>query len=255
MEMKRSKTLDVMRGGGVANCTKLSLYDSRAIEIACLSGFDCLWVDTEHVPNDWDVVERQVLAAKAYDTDIIVRVARGSYSDLIKPLELDATGIMVPHIMDVEDAKRVVYYTRFHPIGRRPIDGGNADGKFCILPVKDYLAQSNDRRMLIVQIEDKEAVPYLEEICKLDGIDVIFFGPGDYSHSLGIPGQTNHPDVERLRRRIPEICARYGKFAGTTCAPEEVPRIRALGYRFISTGGDVLGLHDYFEACRRVFDE
>ncbi len=255
MEVAKSRSLDVMRQGGVAKCTKLSLGDSRAIEIAGLSDFDCLWVCTEHVPNDWAVVEKQVLAAKAYDKDLLVRVARGSYSDLIKPLELDASGIMVPHVLNTEDARQIVYYTRFHPIGRRPIDGGNADGRFCNIPVADYLRQSNERKMLIVQIEDKEAAPYVEEICALEGIDVVFFGPGDYSHSLGIPGEINHPMVEEMRRNVALACRKHGKFAGTTCSPQEVPRIRDMGYQFISTGGDVLGLHNYFESCRAAFDQ
>lgn len=254
MEVQKSRSLEVMRQGGVAKCTKLSLRDSRAIEIAGLSDFDCLWVCTEHVPNDWSVVEQQVLAAKAYGKDLLVRVARGSYSDLIKPLELDASGIMVPHIMDLEDARRVVHYTRFYPIGRRPVDGGNADGKFCNIPVKDYLQQSNERKMLIVQIEDREAEPYVEDICALEGIDVVFFGPGDYSQSLGVPGQPDHPLVEQMRRKVAEACSRHGKFAGTTCAPEDIPRIRQMGYQFISTGGDVLGLHAYFASCRAAFD-
>ena len=34
---------------------------------------------------------------------------------------------MVPYVMSLEDAKNVVWMTRFHPIGRRPVDGGNAD--------------------------------------------------------------------------------------------------------------------------------
>lgn len=254
MEIPKSRSLEIMRQGGVAKCTKLSLSDSRAIEIAGLSDFDCLWVCTEHVPNDWAVVERQVLAAKAYGKDLLVRVARGSYSDMIKPLELDASGIMVPHVMDVEDARKIVRDTRFYPIGRRPIDGGNADGKFCNIEVTEYLRQSNTRKMLIVQIEDKEAEPYVDDICSVEGIDVVFFGPGDYSHSLGIPGEINHPKVEEMRKRIVRACHEHGKFAGTTCSPQEVPRIRAMGYQFISTGGDVLGLHAYFEKCRAAFD-
>ncbi len=69
----------------------------------------------------------------------MVRVARGSYSDHVKPLELDAAGIMVPHIMSLADARRVVSMTRFHPIGRRPVDGGNADGSYTAVDTLDLL--------------------------------------------------------------------------------------------------------------------
>jgi NAD(P)-dependent dehydrogenase (short-subunit alcohol dehydrogenase family) len=39
---------------------------------------------------------------KVYDVDAVVRVPRGSYSDLIYPLEMDVAGIMVPHVMSLD---------------------------------------------------------------------------------------------------------------------------------------------------------
>ena len=248
-----SRALKKMREGKTASCTKLNFSDSRAVEIACLAGFDCIWTDMEHVAGDWLAAEKQILAAKAYQTDIIVRVSRGSYSDLIKPLELDASGIMVPHVMNTDDAREIVRTTRFHPLGRRPIDGGNADGGFCTIPVKEYLSRSNEEKMLIVQIEDAEAEPYIDEIARIDGIDVLFFGPGDYSHSLGVPGQTDHPDVEKARRKVAESARKYHKIAGTVSGPDGVNDLREMGYQFISVGADVVGLYDYFSRCRTAF--
>ena len=102
---------------------------------------------------------------------------------------MDASGIMVPHIMSLEDAKRVVWMTRFHPIGRRPVDGGNADGAYCAVDFVQYLQEANENRFLCVQIEDPEPLDELEAIVKLDGIDIVFFGPGDFSHGIGAPGQ------------------------------------------------------------------
>lgn len=115
-----------------------------------LYAFNCLWTDMEHVPNDYTSIEKQILAAKAYDVDITVRVARGGYSDYIRPLEMDASGIMVPHIMGLEDAKNVVRMTRFHPIGLRPVDGGNADGAYCEVDFHEYILQANRERFLVV---------------------------------------------------------------------------------------------------------
>jgi 4-hydroxy-2-oxoheptanedioate aldolase len=109
-----------------------------------MAGFDCLWTDMEHVANDWSVIEKQILATKAYGSDLLVRVARGGYSDYTRPLELDDAGIMVPHIMSFEDAKKVVNMTRFHPFGRRPLDGGNADGVYCEIDILDYIKDANN---------------------------------------------------------------------------------------------------------------
>ena len=130
--MRPSRVLAKLRAGEVVSCFKLNLADARAVEIvAAWPGSTACGSDMEHVPNDWSVIEKGIWAAKSRNMDVMVRVARGSYSDHVRPLEMDAAGIMVPHVMGLADAQAVVRMTRFHPIGRRPVDGGNADGAYC----------------------------------------------------------------------------------------------------------------------------
>ena len=252
MKMRRSRVLEKLRAGEVVNCFKLNFIDGRAVEIASMCGYDCLWLGMEHVPNDWSVIESQIWAAKAHDTDVMVRISRGSYSEYIKPLELDASGIMVPHVMSLEDAKNVVKMTRFHPLGRRPVDGGNADGAYCMLDFKEYIAQANADRFVAVQIEDPEPLSELDEIAALEGIDMLFFGPGDFSHAIGVPGESNHPEVEDARKRVAQAARKYGKAAGTPGGPDDWKKLLELGYNFINIGADVVGLGEY---GNRLFKE
>ncbi len=244
--MRPSRVLGKLRAGEVAVVTKLNLADARATEIAAMAGFDGVWTDMEHVPNTWDAVEKQVLAAKVFDVDTMVRVARGGYSDYIRPLEMDAAGIMVPHIMSLEDAQRVVRMTRFHPIGRRPVDGGNADGAYCTIDLVEYLRQANAQRFLCVQIEDPEPLDELEAIVALEGIDIVFFGPGDFSQGIGAPGQFTHPRLVETRRRIAALCVQHGKVAGTVGSPANLAELIDMGYRFVSLGADVVALTQYY---------
>jgi len=255
INMRPSRVLAKLRAGGVASCTKINLLDSRVVEIAAMAGFDCVWSDMEHVPNDWSAIEKQILAAKVYDTDVVVRVARGGYSDYIRPFEMDATGIMVPHIMSLKDAKDVVRMTRFHPIGRRPVDGGNADGAYCLIDFKDYLQQANHERFVIVQIEDPEPLDELEEIAALDGIDMLFFGPGDFSQGIGAPGEWDHPLIESTRKRIAEVAIAHNKFAGTVGSVDNMENLINMGYRFISIGADVISLTGYFRNIVSEFNK
>jgi len=255
MKMRRSKVLEKLRVGQVATCFKVNLADHRAVEIAAMSGFDCIWSDMEHVGNDLSVVERQIMAAKIHDTDLMVRVSRGGYSDYIRPLELDASGIMVPHIMSLEDAKNVVRMTRFHPIGRRPVDGGNADGAYCNIEFIDYLKQANDQRFVMVQIEDPEPLDDLEAIASLDGIDIIFFGPADFSQGIGTPGDFSNPKIAETKKRIADVCKAKGKIAGTIGAASTMDSLIEMGYRFISCGADVVGLGQYCKSIVAEFDK
>ena len=137
--MRTSRVLEKLRAGKVATCFKINTSCMEVAEIVALSGFDCLWLDREHCVNGWQDIKAQILAGKAYGADTMVRVSRGPYSNLIKPFEMDATGIMVPHVMSLEEAKQIVYYTKFHPVGRRPIDGGNADGAYGLLDGAKYM--------------------------------------------------------------------------------------------------------------------
>ena len=248
MHMRPSRVLRKLRAGEIVTSIKLNLADPRVTEIAAMCGFDCVWLDMEHVPNDWSAVENQIRSAKVYDVDSLVRVSRGSYSDYIKPLEIDASGIMVPHLMSLDDAKAVVRLTRFHPIGRRAADGGNADGAYCMIDHKEYIETANKERFVIVQIEDPEPLDELEEIAQLEGIDMLLFGPGDFSHGIGAPGQWDHPLIGEARKRIAKVAREHGKFAGTIGSAENLQELVDMGYQFVNIGADVVGLSNYFKA-------
>ena len=244
--MRKSRVLRKIRNGETAFSFKLNLMDARAADIAAMSGIDCLWTDLEHVPNDYAALENIVRAAKVFDVDVLTRVRRGSYNDLINPLEADSTGIMIPHLMSLKEAKDVVYYTKFHPIGRRPIDGGNADGAYCLVDGKDYMREANEERFNVVQIEDPEPLSELDEICALEGIDMIFFGPADFSQGIGQPLDFANPELTRVRELVAKTARKYGKMAGTVGGVGNYKQLEELGYNFINLGADVIALGNYY---------
>lgn len=246
VRMRKSRVLRLLRSGENVSCVKINLADPRVCEMAALAGFDCVWIDQEHVSQNWSVVEASIWATKANDTDLVVRVPRGAYNNYIKPLELDATGIMVPHVMNLDDARKIVHHTRFHPTGRRAMDGGNADGAYTGIEFYQYLKDANEQRFVILQIEDPEPLDELEKIAALEGYDMLFFGPGDFSQGIGAPGEWDHPLIIETRRKIAKLARVNGKFAGTVGSPSNVKELNEMGYQFVSVGADVVGLKNYF---------
>jgi 4-hydroxy-2-oxoheptanedioate aldolase len=202
MSLQPSRILRILREGGYPAVIKAGFADPRVIEIAGLCGVDAVWLCNEHVPTDWIDLENQVRAARLYGVDALVRVARGSYSDYIKPLEMDAAGIIVPHVTTADEARQIVDWVRFHPLGRRALDGGSIDGRFCMVPVAEYLEHSNREKVVILQIESPEALEQVERICAVPGFNGICFGPGDFSHRIGKAGQLDDPQVVAARRRV-----------------------------------------------------
>lgn len=251
---KASRVLEKLRSGRKATCYKINSGSYRAVEMAAMMDFDAVWLCQEHVPTDYSMMDAQILAAKAHGADSIVRVQKGCYSDYVLPLEADATGIMVPHLMSLEEAHEIVERTRFFPLGRRPIDGGNADGAYSGMDCGEYLRFANANRMVIVQIEDPEPLPQLEQICQVEGIDMIFFGPGDFSHAIDHPGDYAHPEVVRVRRLVVETAHKYGKFAGTVSVPS-MAQCFDEGYDFVNCGADVVALHQGMSASKAQADD
>ena len=143
--------------------------------------------------------------------------------------------------------------TKFHPIGRRPLDGGNQDAAYAGLPISQYIEEANRERFVCVQIEDPEPLTDLDAIAALPGIDMILFGPGDFSQGIGAPGDLHHPEVARARRLVADACTRHGKIAATVAGPSDVPVYIEMGYRYLSVGADVVGLGRYFSEISAVF--
>ena len=50
-----------------------------------------------------------------------------------------------------------------------------------------------DEAVVALMIEKKGAVDNLEEILSVEGVDMVQFGPADYSMSIGLPGERKHP--------------------------------------------------------------
>ena len=251
--MRPSRILRKLRAGGVASCTKVNSSDPRVAELMAMSGVDGVWLCTEHIPSNYAAVENQVRAAKCHDVDAVVRVPRGSYSDYIRGFEMDAAGIMVPHVMSAEDARCVVQMTKFPPLGRRAVDGGNADGAYTRVPIAEYVEVANRERFVIFQIEDPEPLAELEAIAELPGVDMLLFGAGDFSVAIGKPGQVNIPEVCEVRRRVARVARAAGKAAGAVGSPQNLKELVDMGYNFISVGADVVGLIEYTDLIARAF--
>ena len=203
MKLRRSRLLSLVREGQLVTSFKANLNDPRVIEIAGLCGCDAVWICNEHVPNDWTNLEHQIRAARLHDMDSLVRITKGSYSDYIRPFEADATGIIVPHVGSADEARQIVDWVRCHPVGKRPLDGGNTDGKYCLIPITDYTRHTNEERVVVMQIESPEALANVEAIAAvLDVGDGVADLPGRLAEAGLDPGD---PACTRLVKLVGQL--------------------------------------------------
>lgn len=252
--MRPSRILRTIRDGKVAKVLKLNTSDAKVAEIFAMAQPDAIWLCMEHTSSSFTQIESQIIAAKLYDVDALVRVSRGSYSDYIRPLEMDATGLIVPHVMSLADAISIRDMTKFAPLGKRALDGGNNDAMYTRVTLSDYLESANRERIVSYQIEDPEALDDLDAIAELDGVDSLFFGPGDYSLALGIPGQLDDPEINRVRKRVAEVARKNNKIAATVSSPATVKEYADMGYNLMNVGADVVALSQYADEVLAAFD-
>lgn len=247
---RKSKVAEKWNQGKAAICYRVNFADSKSTEIAAAAGVDCIWVDREHCANDWHTVNEHILAAKAFDVDVIVRISgEGGYSEYIKPLEMDAAGIIVPHVSSLEMAERVVRLTKFYPVGCRPIDGGNRDRMYHLVDFEDYQKQANQERFTIIMIEEPIEDEELEKIIALEGIDGVLFGTLDYTQAVGLTGEIHHEKTRKMKRKILELAKKYRKhiIGGTTL--EDYEETLQAGYDLIVVGTDI---YAHAENCREI---
>jgi 4-hydroxy-2-oxoheptanedioate aldolase len=167
-------------------------------------------------------------------------------------LDLGAAGVLVPHVDSAAAARAVVRAARFAPDGERGanpyVRSGGYGGDSALL------ARAGRDAAVLVMVEGAAGVAAVPEILAVPGLDGIFLGPVDLSHSLGVPGQTEHPRVIGTLREVAAQAAAAG-VAAAVFAPE--PR-RARdwlqrGLRLVACGVDTgLALEGLRQCVDRV---
>lgn len=78
----------------------------------------------------------------------------------------------------------------------------------------------------------------------MEGYDILFFGPADFSQGIGAPGVWKNPKLIETRKFVAELANKYGKFAATTGNIDDLDELIDIGYKFINIGADVVGLNN-----------
>lgn len=234
--------------------TFLHLADPSVYELASLMGFDGIWMDLEHHAHSMETAAMLMRAARVGGADILARPGKGEFSRLSRLLEAGAQGIMYPRCEGPEEAREVVRWAKFAPIGQRGIDGGNADMPYCTMAVDEYVRQANEQTFVVIQLEEQCAIDAAQAIAEVEGVDVLFLGPSDFTVLSGIPGQFDHPLVQRAVRTVAEAARRAGKHWGMPAF--SAPHARQLidmGATLLCHMADIILIKQGLERIREEF--
>lgn len=254
-----------MTGDGVRNAFRDALAAGRsligvwsmlnstdAVEGLAWSGFDWLLIDGEHAPVTLPDAMAHMRALAATPTLPVMRLVWNDPILLKQYLDAGATTVMLPYVQHAEEASAAVRAMRYPPHGQRGVAAMHRASRYG--RIKDYARYADDSLYLMVQIETRQALANLDSILAVDGVDAVFFGPGDLAASMGYPGRADHPEVtaeiEKALARVRLTPKAAGALAPNPAIAER--HIRS-GFDFVSVANDCAMLFSAADAAAARF--
>jgi 2-keto-3-deoxy-L-rhamnonate aldolase RhmA len=226
-------------------CSFAQLRSPAVATILGKAGLDWCYLDAEHGPFDFALLQDLCRASIAAGMAPIVRVADVQYHLIARSLDCGAMGILLPRVESPEVLARAASWTFFPPVGIRGYGFTQHNVDYEPVTIPQIIQHANDNTMLVFQIETQAALDRRDELISVPGVDAVMVGPADLSISLGIPGQFEHPKLIDAIEKIIERCRRYHVAPGIHIRSLHLAKFwRDRGMRFLSTGGDALFLFD-----------
>ena len=251
----------------IQNATKARLIDGEAVfgcfvryaepalaEFTAMQGWDFLVFDGEHGTLQPREIEELCRAAELRGVTPMARVTTNEAHVILRFLDTGLHGVHVPWVNSPAEAEQAVRSVKYQPRGQRGLAGSRASDWGMTEPIADYTRRANRETLVVAQIETRAAVDAIEEYTAIEGIDVLFIGPNDLSHSLGHPGEISHPDVVAAMDRVTGVVVASDKTLGTFVGSAAAARDWLdRGARYIATGTDGFlrdGMRDYLAQVR-----
>ena len=232
----------------------VTLESPSITEMAVALGLDWVVVDAEHGHLDFKEILEHIRAAVRSDTVVLVRIAEQSAALIKRVLDIGADGIVVPWVETGDQLRRIVSYAHYPPAGLRGIGAERATGwGQCF---SQHVLEADEHVMVVPIIETVTAGKNAEELCGVEGVEVFYFGPADYSATAGHPGQWEGPGVAEMISAAKDTVLRHGKQCGVVATDNANLQLRRQqGFRMLGLGLDsgllLRSLHESLKSVGR----
>ena len=232
--MKDCQLKNKLKSGEIVLGTWTVISSPTLTEIMGSSGLDFIIIDHEHGPFDFDTSENMIRAAENVGCTPLIRVPENNQSYILRALEIGSHGILVPQIENQNEASQAIQSMFYSPMGNRGVSAFTRASGFNAMGEKGRNLSVNDKILSILLVESAEAINNIEEIIEIDGIDVIYIGTYDLSHSLGTPDDIYSEKVLKALEKTVKIIRDKGLACGVLAqSKEDVSRWSNMGFQFI----------------------
>ena len=234
--MKKNRMKEKLRAGEPVFGVSVMIPSPQIVEMVAAAGFDWVLLDCEHGTLTLESVELMAMASEASGVTAIARPVSKSPEHILQVLDRGVMGVQVPHVNTAEDAREVIAAVKYHPAGRRGLAAGTRAAVYDSHgTLADYVKAANDSTLIAIQLEDRPAIENIDELLKVNDIDVFFIGPSDLSQSMGHPGNPKASVVaEAIDSSFRKMVAAH-RTPGTPATAENVREVLDKGVRYIYT--------------------
>ena len=226
-----------------------SLGSAGSAELMARAGLDWIVVDLEHGNATEPELLAHLTAIEVGGAAPLVRPQSGERLRIGRALDMGAAGVVVPRLDTIEQVREAVSFFRYPPEGQRGVALLTRGARLGTVSHAGVGGLNQDI-VGIVQIESPSAVEAAEEIAATDGVDVLFVGPADLSHSLGVPGQFGNDRYQEALRRVVAACRAHGKAPGILLYDHASFRPHLdLGFTFMGVGADISYVNEGVKAA------
>ncbi|MCA9212047.1 MAG: hypothetical protein KDB27_03205 [Planctomycetales bacterium] len=232
----------------------VTLESASITEMAVALGMDWVVIDAEHGHLDWKEINEHIRAGLRSDTVVLVRIAERSTSLTKRALDIGADGIVIPWVETVEDLEAAISDAHYPLEGRRGIGGERATAWGQCLA--EHTSEANENVLVIPLIESVAAIPNVPAMCDVNGTDVYFFGPADFSATAGYRGQWEGPGVAEQILQLKDSIRSAGKHCGVmTTSIDNLLQRQEQDFHMLGVGADsgllLRSLHQALNAVGR----
>jgi 4-hydroxy-2-oxoheptanedioate aldolase len=240
--MSTNKVLEKIRNREPSYGVWLGMPNIHSARLLATLPLDWMLIDAEHSPMDESTLAGMVAGISAAQGPLpFVRIAQANAQNIKRALDAGASGVIAPMINTAEEAKQVVSWAKFPPIGTRSF-GSMYAGLAFDQTMAENLQASNQQTAAGVQIESKVAIENLDGILSTPGLDMAYVGPVDLSISLGIDpfADEQATELEEALSEIVRVADMHQVPLGIYCATPQIAQQRIKqGFMFVNVASDL----------------
>jgi len=229
---------DLWAEGGCAYGVIATIPSVQTVQVLARSGLDFMIIDMEHGPIDPLSAHAMIAATGGTPLVPLVRVSGKEPWHAKIPLDIGAMGVCFPMTSERADAEAVVRAVRYPPAGERYWGPFFAPLRWGVT-MRDYLDRADEEVLAVGVLESVDALGTAGEVAATPGLDMVCIGPGDLATSMGLRGQSDHPDVQAAITSF-ETAVRGNQvvLGGVALNSQQGRAMRQRGYRALVIGFD-----------------